>query len=72
MSITLNKDKTILTVEVPFDKKGTTSNGPAKSTLHVKFNGVVDVEGFGPLRINFNGTDPKSGIPLADRKPKAA
>ena len=72
MKATLNKAKDALTIEVPFDKKGTTSTGPAKSTLHVKAHGIVNIEGVGDLRINFNGTDPKSGIPLAERKAKAA
>jgi hypothetical protein len=61
MKATLNKDKTTLTIEVPFTKAGWTSNGAAKSTMHVSFHSIVNVDDFGPLKIGFNGMAPKAG-----------
>ena len=67
MSITLNKDKTELTLKVPFSKKGFKSSGPAKATMHVTFHQTLDVEGVEPLKIGLNVMVPRSGIPKEKR-----
>ena len=61
MKATLNKDKDTLIVEVPFNKSGWTSNGAAKSTMHVSFHSTINVENFGALKIGYNGMAPGSG-----------
>jgi hypothetical protein len=66
MKASVNKTKDTLTIEVPFSEEGWTSNGAAKSKMHVSFHSTINVDNFGALKIGFNGMAPKS------RKKKAA
>ena len=60
MKATLNKAQDTLTIEVPFTKAGWTSNGAAKSTMHVSFHSTINVDNFGALKVGFNGMAPKA------------